>query len=154
MTKAYDAPRGASNSPEYRAWRQMLSRCRDRSNRAYGARGIAVCERWNASFAAFLEDLGRRPRNDFSLDRINTNGNYEPGNVRWASRLEQARNRRIPQRSNNSTALRINVNVRLPRATVHCMREHCAQHDVKIQRFVREAVEEKLKRNGRKGGAR
>ena len=61
----------------------------------YGARGIKMCDRWNASFEDFLADVGFRPSPDHSIDRYpNKNGNYEPGNVRWATRVEQQNNLR------------------------------------------------------------
>ena len=87
------------HTAEYFAWRSMLYRCRnskDKKYYLYGGRGISVCERWAGEngFDHFLSDMGPRPSGGYSLDRINTNGNYEPGNCRWATIYEQNRNRR------------------------------------------------------------
>jgi hypothetical protein len=76
----------------------MIQRCTNPNvpcHSNYGARGIAVCPRWRESFAAFLADMGRRPSSEHSIDRINNDGNYEPGNCRWATEDEQRRNRRV-----------------------------------------------------------
>jgi hypothetical protein len=84
-------------TPEYRAWMGARSRCLTPTNPKfpeYGGRGIRMCDEWLASYLAFLEHVGRRPSSSHSLDRINVNGHYEPGNVRWATRLTQSRNRR------------------------------------------------------------
>lgn len=86
-----------SRTPEYRAWKSMKQRCYRKAHpffADYGARGIAVCERWREDFAAFLADMGRRPSRRHSLDRIDVNGGYEPANCRWATGSEQCRNKR------------------------------------------------------------
>lgn len=79
----------------------MIKRCQNPNHHAYaryGGRGIQVCAEWRKDFAAFLRDVGHRPSPDLSLDRINNDGNYEPGNVRWATRQQQANNRRTSRR--------------------------------------------------------
>lgn len=82
--------------PEYHAWVAMKQRCYDkncRPYRNYGARGITVCAKWH-NFWAFLSDVGLRPSPKHSIDRINNEGNYEPGNVRWATQSQQLANTR------------------------------------------------------------
>lgn len=86
---------GMHRTPEYDAWRGMRSRCYRESHREfknYGARGISVCAQWRDSFQEFYNYIGPRPGIAYSLDRINADGNYEPGNVRWATRTDQNRN--------------------------------------------------------------
>lgn len=83
------------SQPEYYVWREMKQRCgnpRSKGCATYGARGITVCEKWRESFEAFLSDMRPRPTPQHSIDRINTKGNYEPGNCRWATVTEQNRN--------------------------------------------------------------
>jgi hypothetical protein len=84
-------------SPEYRSWRGMKQRCTDpkaHNYKYYGARGITVCARWLNSFEHFLADMGRKPGSDYSIDRRNNDGNYEPANCHWATQSEQVRNQR------------------------------------------------------------
>ena len=99
---AKEAPRlrptahGLKRTPEYRAWSGMHDRCGNPNGNSfedYMGRGITVCERWK-SFLNFLADMGVRPSSEHSLDRRDNDGNYEPGNCRWATAEEQAHNRR------------------------------------------------------------
>ncbi len=88
---------GMSKDSAYRCWKGMKQRCHNPANpqyRYYGAKGVVVCDQWKESFVRFLSDVGPRPSLAYSLDRYpNASGNYEPGNVRWATDIEQSRNR-------------------------------------------------------------
>jgi hypothetical protein len=82
---------------EYNSWLGMKQRCYNPNNRSYkhyGGRGIIVCERWLNSFRNFFEDMGFKPSEYHSLDRIDNDGNYELNNCRWATTFEQSHNSR------------------------------------------------------------
>ena len=93
---------GKRNTPEYSAWNGMITRCynkRHKNYSDYGGRNISVCDRWldkQIGILLFLEDIGEKPepKNLYSLDRIDVNGNYQPGNVRWVDAKTQNNNRR------------------------------------------------------------
>ena len=87
---------GQRGTPEYRSWAAAKTRCYNPAYSKYpryGGRGIVMCERWRDSFARFFEDMGRRPSKRHTLDRRNNDGNYEPGNCRWATPKQQAKNK-------------------------------------------------------------
>lgn len=89
-------PEPVTHHPLYRTWQGMLNRCRNPNNPAfkyYGGRGIAVCQRWRDSFEDFVSDVGERPEG-MTLDREDTDGDYDPDNCRWADSNTQAKNRR------------------------------------------------------------
>jgi len=95
-----------SSKTEYRIWSSMKRRClnpKDLGWERYGGRGITVCAEWQASFDAFLAYMGPRPSLAHSIDRIDNDGNYEPGNVRWATWSQQNANKRPSPRKPECT---------------------------------------------------
>lgn len=95
-----------SGSPEQYTWENMRNRCNNPRNpeyHNYGGRGIKVCERWE-SYSNFLEDMGRKPSKQHSIDRINVNGDYNPENCRWTDSITQARNKRLSRKNTSGVS--------------------------------------------------
>jgi hypothetical protein len=91
---------GRTDTAEWQAWSNMRQRCNNPDNPKwplYGGRGIQVCAEWQDDFPAFLAHVGPRPGPSYSIDRIDNERGYEPGNVRWATRSQQVRNSRPRQ---------------------------------------------------------
>lgn len=88
---------GMSNTPEYDSWEHIVQRCANPKNdcfKNYGARGITICNEWLNDFMAFYNHIGPKPSKNHSVDRIDNNSGYKPGNVRWATPREQSNNSR------------------------------------------------------------
>jgi len=89
---------GMNKTPEHRVWCKIKHRCYNKNNQGYknyGGRGIRVCKRWLESFEAFYEDMGDKPSDKHSIDRIDNDGDYTPDNCRWATKMEQMQNTRV-----------------------------------------------------------
>lgn len=122
-------PHGQSGSSTWRCWHSMMMRCVWKSDSPRYQGRVKVCDKWH-DYRLFLEDVGERPSLAFSLDRIDNEGHYEPGNVRWATAKEQARNR-----SSNSW-----INVRGTQKIITDWAEICGISVTSVRRY--------MKRNG------
>lgn len=103
---------GMSTTDTYSIWHGMISRCQNPTNTSfynYGAKGVVVCDEWKNNFSSFLADMGERPSKNHSLERMSGKDGYSPGNVRWATDIEQARNRGMSIR-NSSGKTGVNYN--------------------------------------------
>ena len=95
LPKTHGETAGHTVTPTYRAWLNAKQRCNNPKNaewHIYGEKGIKMCPEWEQSYEKFLADVGRKPGREYSIERIRSNGDYEPGNVKWATAAEQSRN--------------------------------------------------------------
>lgn len=100
ITVARNTSHGLSGSPEFKVWCGMRKRClnpKAKSYSDYGGRGIVICKRWG-SFKVFMDDMGKRPGPEYSIERLDPNGNYCKKNCKWATKRDQNRNTRVSRR--------------------------------------------------------
>lgn len=93
VTSRLKTKHGMYGTKEYRTWCYIKDRCKNPSNQYYGGRGIGICQKWDESFEAFYDDVGPCPDENMTIDRIDVNGDYEPGNVKWSTWSEQQQNK-------------------------------------------------------------
>jgi hypothetical protein len=82
-----------TKTSEYKTWKSIISRCKNKNNPWYGSKNIKICEKWKNSFEEFYKDMGKRPSDTHSIDRIDSNKDYTPENCKWSTDMEQSNNR-------------------------------------------------------------
>lgn len=96
-------PEICDGTTEFASWRSILARCKNTNNKYYGGRGITICDDWRCNYESFLSHIGYAPGPKYTVDRIDNEGNYEPGNVRWATQKEQIANSNHEGRRRNAS---------------------------------------------------
>ena len=139
---------GLSRDPLYKQWSGMIQRCYNKKHekyRIYGARGIRVCDEWRYNFKNFYDYMPKRPSKNYTLDRIDNDGNYEPGNVRWATRTQQQYNRNlIPNKSNVFTGVFLHKNKLTPDNYMVHIRINKETHYLGVFETIEEAISMRL----------
>jgi hypothetical protein len=136
----FRCPCGMSHKtmPEYQSWKHARHRCTNPNYDGYafyGAKGITMCERWLESFHAFLDDMGPRPAGT-SLDRIDNNRGYEPGNCRWATASQQVRNRTTAPKLTDAAAAAIRTSAAAGVGSRRLAKEHGVSRNA-IKKVIR-----------------
>lgn len=129
-----------TGTPIYRVWLNMIQRCSNPNRidyKNYGGRGITVCRRWRKSFENFYIDMGEIPNPELTIERVDNDGNYDFGNCRWATRIEQARNQGLNK--NNRTGIKgVYWNKRVQKYHVQIMIKY-KNHHIGLFRTLEEA---------------
>lgn len=131
---------------EYNSWQSMKKRCNNEKNDSYynyGAKGIAVCEKWNNSFLDFFKDMGLKPNKTYTIDRIDNEKGYNPENCRWANKTTQSRNRGV-QKNNITKTTGVNLHKKTNRYKAHITVDYKTIH-LGYYKTIEEAKEVRVK---------
>ena len=133
---------GMKGTTEYNSWESMKKRCYYKKHDSYinyGGVGVKVCDRWKNSFLSFFEDMGKKPNKTYTIDRIDTKGDYTPDNCRWASKTTQSRNRGV-QKNNITKVTGVNFYKKTSRYKVHITVDYNTIH-LGYYTTIKEAIE-------------
>lgn len=129
---------GMSKTPEYTAWAEIKRRCYNPKSSDYkywGGKGITMCNEWQKDFLSFYNHIGPRPADNYSVDRIDSNRNYEPGNVKWSTKEEQSNNR-VMLKNNTSGYTGVSYNSRAKKWRAKYRNKHIGYFDTFEQAII------------------